>query len=73
MKNRPVCLALIIACLLGVHKGFVALWTQEDKYPSHIFPYRVESLPISDQEALKRGIPIHTEAELYQYLEDYLS
>lgn len=73
MKGFPVYLALIFTFLLGTHEGFIALWQGDAKEPVAVFPYRSESLPLSDRQALEQGIRIETEADLARLLEDYLS
>lgn len=64
---------LALLLLLGSHKGYVALFQAGSEEPMQIFPYRVTSLPPADQAALEQGIPIRSESELAQRLEDYLS
>jgi hypothetical protein len=49
------------------------LWEDGDPKPIRIFPYRVTSLPVADQEALEKGIKIGSDSELASLLEDYLS
>lgn len=73
MKGFPIYLTLIFTFLLGTHEGFVALWRDDAPIPAEVFPYRAESLPPADQQALKRGIRIRSEEELDRLLEDYLS
>lgn len=64
---------LLLSLLLGCHKGYVALFQAGSSEPMQIFPYPVTSLPPADQLALQEGIPIRSEKELAQRLEDYLS
>ena len=64
---------LLAGFLLGIHNGKIALWKSDDPKPVHIFPFRVNMLPIDDQLALKKGIIINNEKDLNQLLEDYLS
>lgn len=66
-------LALIFTVLLGIHRGFVALWLPEETSPAVIFPYSAASLPAHDREALEEGIVIESREQLTQLLEDYLS
>lgn len=73
MKGFPIYLTLIFTFLLGTHEGFVALWRDNVPIPVEVFPYRTESLPPADQQALKKGIRIRSEEELDRLLEDYLS
>ena len=64
---------LLTAFLLGNHSGFIALWKDPHSQPIAVFPYRVESLPTTDQVKLNQGIPVDTEQELQSLLEDFLS
>lgn len=64
---------LMLSLLLGCHKGYVALFQSGSSEPMQIFPYPITSLPSADQLALQEGIPIRSEKELAQRLEDYLS
>lgn len=73
MKLRYGYLALILAFLLGVRDGFVALWIIPGKDPVYISPYSVSSLPPEDRMRLESGITVETKEELVRLLEDYLS
>ncbi len=73
MRIRQIYLALIFTFLIGVHDGFIALWTPPEKAPAVVFPYAVTSLPPQDQQRVKEGIHIENEEELRLLLEDYLS
>ena len=64
---------LVLAYLLGVKDGFIALWKDGAPEPIQVFPYRADSLPESDRIALEKGIPIDGKTELLHILEDYLS
>lgn len=63
----------LLGFLLGVHKGYIALWKDGDPEPVRVFPYRVSGLPLQDQQFLERGIPITSQSELHRLLQDYLS
>ena len=73
MKRFPICLVLVLAFLLGIRDGYIALWKDGSPEPCRVFPYRAESLPKADQESLKKGIRIESREELSQLLEDFLS
>ena len=73
MKLRYSYLALILAFLLGVRDGFVALWKIPGNEPLFVSPYSVSSLPAEDRKQLENGIIVRTEEELARLLEDYLS
>ena len=73
MKQIPICLLLLWGFLLGSHNGYIALWEDGRAEPRQIFPYRVDSLPVADQQALEKGIRLRDAGSLRQLLEDYLS
>ena len=73
MKKQILITALSLMFLLGSHKGYLALWKQDQPEPFQIFPVKVSSLPQSDQDALEAGIPARSEIELSSILEDFLS
>ena len=73
MRYRQFYLTLVFLFLVGNHKGFIALWTQANTAPVRVFPYSTASLPRADQERLREGICLESEAELIQILEDFLS
>ena len=77
MKNRFVahclCYLFMATILLGVHKGKVALWKDNDPEPFKVFPYRVSLLPDEAQQALRKGIRVESMDELNRMLEAYLS
>lgn len=64
---------LLLAFLLGSHKGYLALWKEDRPEPFQIYPVKVDSLPPADQEALAQGIPARSDLELAELLEDFLS
>lgn len=64
---------LAMLLLLGSHKGYLALFRAGSTDPMQVFPCPITSLPPADQNALEKGIPIRSETELAQRLEDYLS
>ena len=68
----PVILALYVV-VVGTWTGYVALFDQGAAEPKQIFPWPVEALPESDQQALEEGILVRNQRDLQQLLEDYLS
>ena len=70
---RYLYFTLIFGFLLGISDGYVALWKTGNPKPVEIFPYQAKFLPVADQQALARGIPIAGEQDLHRLLEDYLS
>ena len=66
-------LMLVLGLYLGHFQGYVALWDEDSPNPRVIYPYKVATLPPADQTALEQGIPVRSDRELQQLLEDYLS
>lgn len=73
MKHSFGGLVLAAGFLLGLYGGRLALFSGTSGQLLEVFPLRAESLPPADQEALKTGIRVESEAVLPHYLEDYLS
>lgn len=73
MKRSVLYLSLVFTFLLGIHDGYVALWTDSTEKPAYVFPYQASILPEPDRKALEEGIPIENNAQLQAILEDYLS
>jgi hypothetical protein len=71
--RKQLSVFLLAIYLLGSFKGYLALWKEDRPEPFQIFPVKVETLPESDQNALKEGIPARSEIELSSLLEDFLS
>jgi hypothetical protein len=63
----------ILSLILGSWKGYVALFEKGAEEPRQVFPYRTESLPPVDQQALEKGIPVLNEKVLQHLLEDFTS
>ena len=59
--------------ILGIHKGYLALWQSPDPDPVQVFPVRSSLLPEADRKLLAAGIQILEDHELHNLLEDYLS
>lgn len=70
---KYIYLALMMAFLIGNHKGFIALWTDPDADPKIVFPYSIASLPPEDQKQVDQGIWIRSEEQLQALIEDFLS
>ena len=73
MNKRWIPAILALYVVIGVWKGYVALFDQGAAEPKQIFPCPVEALPEADQNALKNGIIVRNQRDLQQLLEDYLS
>ena len=65
--------ALLLAFILGVRDGKVALWKDGVPEPVRVFPYRVEMLPPEARTALEKGVPIENPEQLEELAENYLS
>ena len=72
-RKQLVTAALMVGFLLGISDGYIALWRDGGKTPVRVFPYKAETLPIADQQALEKGIPLDDDSALIRLLEDYLS
>ena len=66
MKKRLLSSLLALYVVIGVWKGYVALFDQGAAEPKQIFPCPVEALPEADQN-------VRNQRDLQQLLEDYLS
>ena len=73
MLKKPASLILLLYLTLGCVRGYLALFDKGASEPKQIFPCQVSSLPDADREALEKGIPVRSEDELNQFLEDFLS
>jgi len=71
--DRMLGLLTALFVVVGSWKGYVAVFRDGDPEPWQIYPTKVSSLPLSDQEALENGILIRNQRDLQQLLEDYLS
>ncbi len=72
MKRCLVSLCLL-GMILGVSRGYVAIWKEEDPQPWLVTKMPVNLLPEQDQIALKKGIPLPDDEALTRALEDYCS
>lgn len=72
MKKRAL-VFLLLGLYLGLHNGYITLWSTEQSQPVQVFPYRAALYPKADQQALCQGIPISDEEHLHKLLEDFLS
>lgn len=76
MKKRYAHLAMLALCfsfLLGIKDGKVVLWKEGQSQPVKTYPYPVSMLPKEAQDALKKGVPLESEQQLYDMIKDYLS
>ena len=71
--NKRLALVCLAGYLLGVSRGYVAIWRDEDPRPWLITDMPVSALPPADQKALKEGISLPEDYPLTKALEDYCS
>ena len=71
--HRIPSILLALGLILSSYRGYVALYQEGNQEPRQVFPYRVETLPVSDQLALEKGIPVLSEKALQYLLEDFTS
>ena len=67
------CFILIFSFLLGISDGYISLWIDDQPKPVYVSSYKAENLPVADQQALEKGIHVHSKEELIRLMEDYLS
>ena len=72
-RKRFKKILLLFGFLLGISDGRIALWKDGQADPVKVFPYRAETLPLADQQALENGIHLDSKEDLIRLLEDYLS
>ena len=75
MKRWNKCLISLCLAgyLLGISRGYVAVWKDGDPQPWLITEMPVSVLPPADQKALEQGIPLPEDYPLAKALEDYCS
>lgn len=73
MKKKKLAAILLAGYILGIHRGYVALWEAPDPEPRIVTRMPADLLPPMDREALARGIPIPEDRTLAQVIEDYCS
>ena len=71
--NKRLALVCLAGYLLGVSRGYVAIWRDEDPQPWLITDMPDSALPPPDQKALKEGISLPEDYPLTKALEDYCS
>lgn len=71
--NRRLSLLLIFSLYLGISRGHLAIFSKDDAQPLQILPYDAAIFSEADRQALEKGIPFSTVAELSRLLEDYTS
>lgn len=71
--NRRLSLLLAFSLYLGLANGHLAIFSKDDPRPLQILPYDAAVFSKADRQALEKGIPFSTAAELSRLLEDYTS
>ena len=73
MKRIIIITLLLSGLYLGLHNGYIALWSTKSAVPEKVFPYRSAIYPQADQASLSHGITITSIEQLKALLEDFLS
>ena len=73
MYKQIMAFILSLSLYLGLHNGYLALWKDNSNEPVRIYPYHISLYPKLDKELLEKGVPIASESEFSQRIEDYLS
>lgn len=71
--KRMITSLLALYVVLGMWKGYLAIFIENHEEPRQIFPLQVAALPPADQESLEKGIIVRNDRDLEQLLQDYLS
>ena len=64
---------LLLSMYLGISHGNLAIYCSGCSEPIQTLPYDVSLFTPSDQQALAKGVPFSTDAELTELLEDFTS
>ena len=74
MQRGPMIpVILLLTLYLGLSDGYLAVFRQGDPQPMQVLPYHSSLFPQEDRQALNKGIPFTSEAELSKLLEDFTS
>jgi hypothetical protein len=57
--------------VLKEYQGKIAVYSTQDEQPKQIFDIYLNTLPDSDVQRLKEGIPIQSEEQLEEYIQDF--
>lgn len=71
--KQLLCSILLAGFILGVHKGRLTLWKDNNPTPYRVYPCPVCVLPKKEQAALRQGIRIDSMEDLDRFLENFLS
>ena len=72
-RYKHLYFALLLALILGIRDGRVALWKDGGADPVRVFPCRAGMLPPEARSALEQGIRIESLEQLEELAENYLS
>lgn len=73
-KRRPILFQLLLfGFILGISRGYVSVWQDEDPLPIFRTDTPASSLLPEDQMTLHRGLRFESQAELTAALEDFCS
>lgn len=74
-KKRISLQLLLVFCgfILGISRGYVAVWQDEDPLPLYLTDTPAEILPPEDEAMLRRGLRLPDQAALTAALEDFCS
>ena len=64
-----LCASMLFSFLLGIHKGRLAIWRDDDPAPCKVLPVPTALLPSDVQDLLKQGIRVESDEELSKLLE----
>lgn len=74
MKKRSWLTTLALAgYILGISRGYVAIWKDEDPEPYLVTRMPAALLPMEDVKELEKGIRLPDDYTLTQALEDFCS
>lgn len=71
--KKTLTLFLLAGYILGISRGYVAIWRNEDPQPWLVTEMPAAMLPEKDQKALEQGIALPENYPLTRALEDYCS
>ncbi len=72
MKRKILTQFMVFGFLLGIYRGRIALWKDQDPKPIKVLPYSSELVQGPLRDALEKGIPISSMEDIELLLEKYL-
>ncbi|MBE6757067.1 MAG: hypothetical protein E7552_00765 [Ruminococcaceae bacterium] len=70
-ENAPVGNGAEPFAVVGTWDGQLAVFSSQGDTPTAVYDVFITSLPVTEQEALRAGIPVYSAAALQRLLEDY--